>query len=256
MLVSTVFSAVGVAIPATASATLVSRIESVTPYRTAVQAVMSDLPPNHRKVVIANGTAAGCVDGQLGNSLAGALACPIFFTDRDRLDPFAASAIQSLGATEALIVGGTSMVGPSVETSLAAMGLVVNRYGGANLYEDARAVALETASRGAALWPFLRRVRIAPADPSPDWRAMYALGGTAYRGIPTLFTEYSTVPSITLDTLEAIDAECVCVLGSDAYVSDDVIDTLRGAGYTVDRVVETGRNGLGEAIGDYAVENG
>lgn len=231
------------------------RFAGDTPYETAADAMAEAFPAGARTVVIGNGTRQGCVDGQLGVPLAGAVNGPLLFTDPAHLDTATADAIVSMGATKALVVGGTEMISTSVESELASLGLSVQRVGGADIYEDAAAVAVMTRDRAGI--DFVNKAFLVVDEPSVDWRAMYAVGPNAdYNRIPILFTHYASVPTATLAAMTAAGIDRVSVLGSDAYVSDAVLDQLTDLGLTADRMTETSRNGLGEAVVEYNLRHG
>ncbi len=237
-----------------AAALPTARIEGPTPYATAAAAMLDIFPTGAGTVVIASGDASAAAASQLGASLAGAFGGPLLFTPGESLDPHTADAIRTLGATEALIVGGPGVVSPGVEASLTAMGLTVERHGGSDLYGDAHAVALATRARAGTM--YLGIALLAVTEPRLDWRATYALAPNAYRARPILFTGRSSVPSETMRTIAEAGVRVALILGSEAYVDPSVDAQLRDAGLKVRRITETSRAGLGEALGEFALAGG
>lgn len=217
-------------------------------------AMLEIFPTGAGTVVIGSGDASTCASGQLGASLAGAVNGPLLFTGGASLDPYTADAIRTLGATEALLVGGPQTIGASVAESLTAMGLEVTRFGGPTIYSEAHEVAVATRARGGSMYEGI--ALLAVTEPSLDWRAMYALGPMAYRVRPILFTGYSSAPTATMQTIADTGVRMAIILGSEAYVSSAVAEQLRSAGLRVLRIVETARTGLGEAAGEMAERGG
>lgn len=238
---------------ARAAATIV-RTEGSTPYETAALTMLELFPAGSGTVVIGSGDPRSFVHGQLGTVLAGISNCPLLFTGTDSLDPYTAAAITSLGATEALIVGGQDVVGPSVQASLTAMGLSVSRYGGADLLEDSARVAVAARDLDRGIYEGI--AYLIHAEPTPDWRALYAVAPMCYNGRPILFTGYSTVPTVTMQAIAEADVTTVLVVGSESYISEAVLDRLRDEGLNVRRIVETSRKGLAAAHAEFALAGG
>jgi hypothetical protein len=111
---------------------------------TAIEASKRAYPRGADAVVIATGY--GWADALGGASLAGALRCPLLLTGPGALDARVGAEITRLGVQEAYVLGGTSAVGASVETSLRAkLGATeVRRLGGQDRYGTAALVAAET----------------------------------------------------------------------------------------------------------------
>ncbi len=94
-------------------------------------------------VVIATGY--NWPDALGGSALAGALDAPILLTRKDSLPSEVTAEIVRLGATKAIILGGTPAVSSSVASAIDAIpGVSVERIAGANRYETANKVAART----------------------------------------------------------------------------------------------------------------
>jgi VCBS repeat-containing protein len=77
-----------------------------------------------------------------GSALAGALDAPILLTRTNALPAEVIAEIERLGATEAIVLGGTSAVSAAVANAIGAIDLVsVERISGSNRYETAKKVA-------------------------------------------------------------------------------------------------------------------
>ncbi|MDO8881325.1 MAG: cell wall-binding repeat-containing protein, partial [Coriobacteriia bacterium] len=115
---------------------------------TAIAAAKVAFPSGAGTVVIA--TARNWPDALGGAALAGAVDGPILLTEPTALPSTVAQAISDLGASKAIILGGTAAVSSGVQTALGtALGGAgnVTRIDGADRYETARKVAAETVKR-------------------------------------------------------------------------------------------------------------
>ena len=122
-------------------------LEGLTRVQTALQISRATFPLNSVDTVII-ASSDSWPDALVGTSLAGAHASPILLTSPGSLYGALPGEIARLGATKAVILGGTSAVSPAVEASVKSLlgAANVKRIGGANRYETARLVAAETVS--------------------------------------------------------------------------------------------------------------
>jgi putative cell wall-binding protein len=112
-------------------------------FHTAVAASQEAYPAGSDYVIIATGR--NWPDALGGTALAGALDAPILLSEPTSLPAVTATEISRLGATHAIILGGTGAVSAGVQNTLATtMGLVVERIFGDDRYQTADAVALRT----------------------------------------------------------------------------------------------------------------
>jgi putative cell wall-binding protein len=114
--------------------------------RTAIEAARLAYPDGASTVIIT--TAFNWPDALGGAALAGTLDAPILLTAPDELSAAVASEVRALGASTAIVLGGTAAVSSQVEQSLRSIpGLAsVRRVSGTNRYATARAVAYEVRS--------------------------------------------------------------------------------------------------------------
>lgn len=120
---------------ADAYAAQVTTIAGSDRYETAAKVAAQAYPSGCGKVVVAGSEA--WADALSAAGLAGALDCPILFTEKDRLHPVTSRAVSALGASEVIVLGGTSVVSTEIEEHLVSLAGVreVYRVGGANRYE-------------------------------------------------------------------------------------------------------------------------
>ncbi len=115
-------------------------------YATAVQVSQRAFPEpldlaGPRTVVIATGQ--NWPDALGGSALAGALGGPILLVEPGRLPAQVRTEIVRLGATRAIIIGGTAAVGQAVENELNTLVERVDRVSGPSRYQTATEVARE-----------------------------------------------------------------------------------------------------------------
>src|SRR5207249_8452182 len=116
--------------------------------------------------------------------------------------------ILRLGATKAVMLGGTTALSPQVQTDLNTLGLSVRRLAGADRYETAAAAAAATAigPTGVAL--------VASGETFPDALAAGALG------LPVLLTHPDSLPDATR---AAIGSARPVVVGGPFAVNNGVV---------------------------------
>jgi hypothetical protein len=119
-------------------------IQGISRFDTAVAASLEAYPAGSEFVIIATGR--NWPDALGGTALAGALGAPILLSEPASLPTVTRTEISRLGATYAIILGGTGAVGNEVHHTLVSMGLVVERVSGDDRYQTADAVAARTIS--------------------------------------------------------------------------------------------------------------
>jgi putative cell wall-binding protein len=117
-------------------------IQGADRFHTAVAASQEAYPDGSQYVIIATGR--NWPDALGGTALAGALDAPILLSEPTSLPSVTKTEIERLEATHAIILGGTGAVSAGVQTTLATMGLSVERIAGTTRYQTADAVALRT----------------------------------------------------------------------------------------------------------------
>ena len=174
-------------------------------------------------VVIA--TSMDFPDALAGTPLAFALNSPMLLTPPTRLAPAVATEISRLGATRAVVLGGTGVLSPAVVDGLVRAGIPrknIERVAGDDRYETARAVAarLQAVAGPAA------GVIIANGRTYPD--ALAVAGYAARSNKPILLTEPNALPLATKQALDSIESTDTLIVGGRGVVSDAVGAKLPG----------------------------
>lgn len=205
-------------------------------------------------VVVASGE--GFADALAASGLAGALGGPVLLTRADTLPQATATEIGKLGATHAVIVGGTRAVSETVAGSLRAAGLSVERISGADRYATAARVAARISTVSGAS---PQTVLIARGDAFPD---ALALSPIAYQNHwPVLLTRPGDLPEATRDAVRAAAPGEVVVAGGETAVSARVATDIAslaagGAGGTLTRLGGDDRYKTAAAIAVHAYGHG
>jgi putative cell wall-binding protein len=155
-------------------------------------------------------TAFGFPDALAGGPFAGRTPGPVLLTSHGALPAATLNEISRLGATEAIVLGGTAVVGDAVATELTNLGLSVSRIAGADRYRTAVEVSKASNPGGASI------VYVATATSFPDALA----GGVAagLDGVPVLLVG-ATVPAPTANELTRLGPAEIKILGGEGAVS-------------------------------------
>ncbi len=192
-------------------------------------------------VVIA--TAGDYPDALAGGPLARSLGAPLLLTPRDRLADQVRREILRIGATQAVLLGGETVLSPAVAQQLEALGLTVERIAGADRFATAAAIAERLPSTTA--WV----VEGANTDPARGWPdAVSAAAPAARAGDPVLLTTRDVLPTATLDALRDRGITDVVVVGGTAAVSAAVEQQLVGEGRSVVRLAGADRYTTSAAV--------
>lgn len=176
-----------------------------------------------RRVVALEGAAfGGSVFVARGDGFADALAAaplayagrgPILLTAPTALPPSTRSAIAAVGATGAVVIGGTAAVSPAVAGQL---GVPVTRVAGADRFTTASALASHAFGRG---WTDFGYVGFAKGADYPDGLTGGAAAGV--RGGVLLLTDTSRLPGVTADALISHRAD---LQGGAVYGGPNAVD--------------------------------
>jgi acyl-homoserine lactone acylase PvdQ/putative cell wall-binding protein len=177
-------------------------------------------------------------DALAGTPLAGALDAPLLLTDRQGLSPRTAREIRRLGATSAVVLGGTAAVAEQVEADLAAAGVAdVRRIGGRNRFDTARLIAAEHA-------PGATTAVVASGGDFADALAAGPLAGAL--GVPILLVNRDSLPPETAAALDGVAA--LLVAGGGAAIAPEVEAAARGAARTSRRIAGPDRYATGALL--------
>jgi putative cell wall-binding protein len=160
-------------------------------------------------VVLTTGTAFP--DAMVGAPAAAKAGGPLLIVRPNSVPASVLAELDRLGASDIIIVGGTSAVDDSVRDQLAATGRSVIRHAGSDRYSSATAVSRNTFNPG------VDSVLIAVGTNFPD-----ALAGAAAAGIssgPVLLVQANSIPRSVDTELRRLAPDDVIVLGGPAAVS-------------------------------------
>ena len=193
-------------------------------------------------------------DALVGTSLAGAHRSPILLTSSGALYAPLQLEIARLGATKAIILGGTSAVGASVQDSLGTLlgTQNVRRIGGVDRYDTARRVAAETVAfygcnyNGTAF--------VTTGADFPDALAAGPLASA--KGWPIYLAAPSGLGTVNTTAMNAAGVKKVLVLGGTAAVRSSVVSEITGSmAATVMRLSGANRYSTAVSVAGYGIDN-
>jgi len=171
-------------------------------------------------VALANGV-TGLADAVSAAPMLHQEEIPLLLTSGDTLNADAAAAIEDLGATQVIILGGTAVIPASVEQALEADGINAERLAGGDRFGTAAAIAdFEVDFLGFdAATTFL----------ASGFSLVDALAGGPLASVengPIVLVSETDVPAPTADWLEdnAADVDEVVAIGGTAVINDGVLD--------------------------------
>jgi len=203
-------------------------------------------------VVIASG--ADYPDAVSASALAGVYDAPVLLTDPRRLSAGVGAEISRLGATRAIIVGGTSAVSGDVGAALDALsGVSVERVAGADRY----ATAAEVARRVVADDPgaYSGEAFVVRGDDFADALGVSPIAHAQHT--PVLLTRSGSLPAATKSALIGIGANNVHVVGGVSAVSPSVFAELVAIpGVSAARIAGSDRYATAAAVSTWAIGAG
>lgn len=184
-------------------------------------------------------------------TLAAEVRGPLLLSNSDGLSAATAEELQRLGVRTVSLAGGTSALSTQVEEDLAALGIAVQRVGGADRFETAAVIAHAVVDLGGPV----EMAIIARADQFPD---ALAAGNLATVGrAPILLTSTEDMPDVTMTALEELLASGeIFIAGGVAAVGTAPEAQLVAAGYQPQRLAGDDRYGTAVAALDEAVAQG
>jgi len=206
------------------------RIAGANRYQTAYEIALRSYGETDTVIIVRGDSVDGIpqvVDGLTASGLAGVENAPILLTGQNVLHKDTKEALLSLSPDRAIIVGGNSAVGESVEEEIKGMNIKVDRVRGADRYDTAAQVAL-------AMNSAKERTAII-ADGYAEVDSLVA-GPLAHLGYPILLVDNSRgrIPSSTLQALTDLNIEKVWIVGGTGVVSKEIEAALNGlSGVTV-----------------------
>lgn len=229
----------------------VEPIDGASRYDTAVEASRRAFATGTvDTVVVASGT--GWADALGGSSLAGSVGGPILLTQPTALPACVPVEIARLGATRAIIVGGTGAVDPAVETALRAAGILdVDRIGGADRFDTAARVASATIAEGGGTDS---TVYVSSGVSFPDALAASPVAAAFRR--PILLSKPESLPVATADALASLDPTRVILLGGTNALSAQVASECLAPGRDTARLAGPDRYTTAAMIAEHGVAEG
>lgn len=184
-------------------------------YDTAVQINKDAFPDVADTVVIATG--ANYADALAASGLCGVYDAPLYLTPSADVYWQLAAEIERLGATKAIIVGGSNAVSNQVEAQLNAMSGVagnVSRISGANRYDTARRIAEEMRT---VTGTDLTEALVVSGENYADALSASPLAFADNR--PILLTPKTYAYPATLEALDSVGVQHVTIAGGTSAVS-------------------------------------
>lgn len=220
------------------------------PDRVATSVALADraFPGGAARVVL--GRSDAYADALAAAPLAATLDAPVVLNPSSTLHAGVAALIDRLGATEAVLIGGTGALGATVADQLRAKGVTVRRIAGANRFDTARLVASEIGGTSAYL------VEGVNASTDRGWPDAVAVSGlAALQKHPILLTTSSALPDETAAALQHLGTHTVTIVGGTRAVSDAVASEA-GQLATVRRVSGSTRYDTSTKLAELALAAG
>ena len=196
------------------------RVKGASRYDTAVEISKRGWANNSTDtVIIARGDSFP--DALSGSPLAYQENAPILLTEKGKLTNVNISEIKRLGATKAIILGGTGAVSKQVEADLKKNGIKkVERISGIDRYETAKKIAEKLDGNP-------KTAVVAYGLNFPD--ALAAASYAAINGYPILLTDKDRLPSYTSELLKSQGIKDTIVVGGTGVISEKVKKALPSA---------------------------
>lgn len=193
-------------------------------------------------------------DALAASYLAGASDAPVVLTEKGRLSESALGALQDVGASGVLLVGGTAAVSEEVVAQLKAAGLTVDRVAGDTRYDTARAIAQSVPEEqiGSLDSSIGRTALLASGERFPD---ALTGGPLAYQSaFPMLLTSKSLLSEGAKTAIDGLGIEQVVILGGTGAISAEVEAEVEALGVDVRRVAGTDRTVTATRIANLGVD--
>lgn len=195
----------------------------------------------------------GFADALAANYLAGHGQVPVLLASTTTVPPVTIDTLKALGATTVHLLGGTTALGPEVESALRTAGFSVDRIGGADRFETAAAMARLPGAAAVGVDGGMRKTAIVSSGRTfPD---ALAAGPIVFgQHYPQLLSEPSGLSPATISALTDLGIQNVLLTGGTAALSDAVELQIKGMGIAVARVAGATRYDTSIALADLAVD--
>lgn len=213
------------AVPSQATANVTtSRLAGNDRFGTAAAVATNAYPSGADTVLIASGRSFP--DALAGSALAARQAGPVLLTEPTSLPAATSGAIDTLKATKAVILGGTTAVSQAVETELAKK-VTVSRVSGTNRYDTAAKIAAAIGAANIGSTGGGKAALIATGANFADALAGGALSAAGSGGVFPVLLVDSGVPAQTRSALTDLGIKQAIILGGTSAVSQAVADELQ-----------------------------
>jgi putative cell wall-binding protein len=200
-------------------------------------------------VVIASGQ--DYPDALAATYAAGLTGVPTLLVARDSVPRATADALDALGTTKALIIGGTGVISEFTQQVLTSSGLATIRIAGSSRYATARAIAESAGADAVGTLDAKPTAIVASGENYPD---ALSVGAVAFRKhFPVLLTPGTSLGSDARTALDNLGIGHVLLAGGAAAVSSAVQTAIEGMGIAVTRLAGTERTATAAAVADFAI---
>lgn len=189
-------------------------------YETAVELSRSSFN-SAETIVISDGYAIP--DGLTATPIAAYHQGPLLLVDYNKIPSVTQNEIKRLGAKNAIIVGGTGVVTPAIESQLRNLGITkITRLGGLDRYETALQVAKYIDQN---LYD-VENIVVANGYGGPDALSIAPVSGRDK--MPIILVDNNVIPSNVNAWLKSEDLNNAFIVGGDGVVSNNVLNQING----------------------------
>ncbi len=190
------------------------RVSGGTRIETAVEVSKTSFPQPDSAETVIIAVASNYPDALAGGPLARVEDAPLLLTDRTALNAATRAEIVRLGASKAILLGGTAALAPEVQAALDGMGLVTERIAGGDRFDTARLISRRVPATTAYV------TEGSNPNPSRGWPDAVAVSGLAsFEERPILLVSRDRAPAATLEALAELQATEVVVVGGEVAVA-------------------------------------
>lgn len=214
-----------------ACSSVIKEVEPGTRYGTAAALADEAFPDSADTAILATGR--NFADALAAAPLSATRSGPILLTEPGAVPEDTMEALDELGVTEVVLLGGTSAISEEVETALTEADYEVVRRAGADRFETAAELALLAYPDGADTVLFATGADFADA--------LAAAPLSAAEDAPILLAGATQLPAATAQALGELDPGRIIVLGGTAAVGEAVEQQLVAWGFDVTRLAGENR---------------
>lgn len=229
-----------------ACSSVIKEVEPGTRYGTAAALADEAFPDGADTALLATGR--NFADALAAAPLSVARSGPILLTEPGAVPEDTMDALEDLGVTEVVLLGGASAISEDVEAQLSEAGYEVTRRAGDDRFETAAELALLAHPDGADT------VLLATGADFAD--ALAAAPLAAAEDAPILLAGADRLPGATADALVELGAGRIIVLGGPAAIGEAVEQQLTADGYQVSRQAGEDRFDTAAMLADAAFPEG